>query len=97
MRAAAKRAIERGTVGSTLETMTASGRPLVIGIIDTNDWAVAEHGPWTGTGYTEIRSVHETRKEAVAERARLNGEHGRIKTGRFVILKRGDDGRWGAA
>lgn len=97
MRAAAKRAIARGTVGQTTEKVGWSGREFVLGIIDTNDWAVAEHGPWTGTGYTEIRSVHETRKEAVAERARQNNEHGRIKVGRFVLLKRGDDGTWGAA
>lgn len=91
MRAAVKRAIARGPVG--LSTYMSDGTR-GCGIIDPNEWAVAEFGPYTGSGYTEILSVHETKASAQAFRRHL--AKGRLRTNgaRFILLRRQDDGTW---
>lgn len=55
-------------------------------MIDTTRWVVVENGPWTASGYPEIRASFEVKAEAESWARKQYGRRWRT---RWSVLKRG--------
>lgn len=89
MSRAGERAVARGVVGSVPYRFSEGSN----GVVDATEWAVAEFGVLTASGYTTIKRTFERKAEALAYRKELTN-NARHSLGEFIILKRNDDGTW---